>query len=74
MAECKECGTSIKAWEAIGGACENCYSLYLKKKALLKERDLRRATKKTLPHPHTSLYNGDSVTLRSEQQTSNPSC
>ena len=39
MAECKECGTSIKAWEAIGGACENCYSLYLKKKALLKERE-----------------------------------
>ena len=39
MAECKECGTSIKAWEAIGGACEDCYSLYLKKKALLKERE-----------------------------------
>ena len=39
MAECKECGTSIKAWEAIGGACEDCYSLYLKNKALLKERE-----------------------------------
>ena len=39
MAECKECGKPIKAWEAIGGACEDCYSLYLKNKALLKERE-----------------------------------
>ena len=33
MAECKECGKPIKAWEAIGGACEDCYSVYLQKKA-----------------------------------------
>jgi len=42
MAECKECGTSIKAWEAIGGACEDCYSLYLKKKLCWKNVRLMR--------------------------------
>jgi len=36
MAECKECGKSIKAWEALGGACEDCYSLHLQNKARLK--------------------------------------
>ena len=39
MAECKECGKSIKAWEALGGACEDCYSLHLQNKARLKQKE-----------------------------------
>ena len=39
MAETKECGKSIKAWEALGGACEDCYSLHLQNKARLKQKE-----------------------------------
>ena len=39
MAECKECGKSIKAWEALGGACDDCYSR-LKKHESYTERKL----------------------------------
>ena len=38
MAECKECGKSIKAWEALGGACEDCYS-YLQNNGRLKQKE-----------------------------------
>ena len=39
MAEWKECGKSIQAWEALGGACEDCYSLHLQNKARLKQKE-----------------------------------
>ena len=41
MAECKTCGKSIRAWEVIGGACEDCFS-HLKKKGDAAESHLRR--------------------------------
>ena len=38
MAECKECGKSIQAWEALGGSCGDCRSsAYQKNKPPLKQ-------------------------------------
>jgi uncharacterized protein YbjQ (UPF0145 family) len=39
MPECKTCGKSIRAWEAVGGACEDCFSLHLQNKARLKQKE-----------------------------------
>ena len=41
MAECRTCGKSIRAWEVIGGACEDCFS-HLKKKEDAAESQLRQ--------------------------------
>ena len=41
MAKCKTCGKSIRAWMALGGACEDCFS-HLKKKEDAAESQLRR--------------------------------
>ena len=41
MPECKTCGKSIRAWEAVGGACEDCFS-HLKKKEDAAESQLRQ--------------------------------
>ena len=40
MAECKECGSLLKRGKQSVAACEDCYSLSLKNKALLKESEL----------------------------------
>ena len=39
MAKCKECSKPIKAWEALGGACEDCYPR-VKEKEDAAEREL----------------------------------
>ena len=41
IAKCKTCGKSIRAWMALGGACEDCFS-HLKKKEDVAESQLRR--------------------------------
>ena len=38
MAECKECGKPIRAWMALGGACEDCYSSQEESQAYLKRK------------------------------------
>ena len=47
MAECKECSKPIKAWEALGGACEDCYPR-VKEKEDSAERELAQCL---LPRP-----------------------
>ena len=32
-------GNPLQAWEALGGACEDCYSLHLQNKARLKQKE-----------------------------------
>jgi len=38
MAKCKECGKSIRAWMALGGVCEDCYSSQEESQANLKRK------------------------------------
>ena len=38
MAKCKECGKPIRAWMALGGACEDCYSSQEESQANLKRK------------------------------------